>query len=139
MKVTKIVREYIEESVGKKFQPAIDALKEKYALGEAAETERAVMKRIKTAAKALYTEVMGPYYTAENMETLMNGWSICSPCSYRVRPIAEREYDEESAALKRRRDDTIKNILITLELGGTKADLDRMLTEVNVDDGDVID
>jgi len=134
VKVTKIVREYIEDSVSKKFQPAIDALKDKYALGEAAETERAVMERIKTAAKALYTEVMGPYYTAENMETLMNGWGICSPRSYRVRPIAEKEYDEAKFALTKRRDDAIKNVLITLELGGTKADLDRMLTEVNVDD-----
>lgn len=134
MKVTKIVREYIEESVDKKFQPAVDALKEKYALGEVAETEKAVMERINRAAKALYTEGMRPYYTAENMETLMNDWCIYSPRSYSVRRIGAKEYEEESDALKRRRDDTIKNILITLELGGTKADLDRMLTEVNVND-----
>ena len=134
MKVTKIVREYIEDSVSKKFQPAIDALKDKYALGEAEQTEEAVMTRIREAAKDLYREVMAGYYTPEDMESLMDNWSVPRPHSYRVRFMLEKDYDEAKFALTKRRDDTIKNILITLELGGTKADLDRMLTEVNVDD-----
>lgn len=134
MKVTKIVREYIEDSVSKKFQPAIDALKDKYAIEEAAKTEEAVMASIREAAKDLYREVMANYYTPEDMEKLMDGWSIYRPSSYRISYIAEKDYEDEKFALTKRMEDTIKNILITLELGGTKADLDRMLSEVNVDE-----
>lgn len=129
MKVTKIVREYIEESVSKKYQPAQDALVKKYepmerAYGEAVKTAKAEIKEV-------WKKYLSPFYTKEELESVIDGHTVYTPSSYHTDMAWQQERRERKDALRQAEEKTIRNILIKLELGGTKEDLDKMLSEID--------
>lgn len=134
MKVTKIVREYITETVNNKYQPLIDAVNEKYAGCEdkVAEIKEQTRKELNEMVRKVFRERLAPFYTEEALETLMGErYLVDSPSSWRVCTTEAQKRNDETEKLTNERDTAIKNILITLELGGTKADLDRLLSEIN--------
>ena len=134
MKVTKLIREYIEESVAKKFEPALENLKQTYDLEAPNQAMLAVRDELRKIAVQKYREALAPFYTPEDLESLFTDRDLVStPYSYRVSPICEKAYKEKKAALQNASDKAIKNILIELELGGTKKDLDRLLSEIKVE------
>jgi intein/homing endonuclease len=51
-------------------------------------------------------------------------------CVGRMYTKADTEYKKELERVKKQRADTVKDILVTLELGGTKAELEEMLAKV---------
>ena len=135
MKVTKIVREYITETVNNKYQPLIDAINEKYAGCEdkVAEIKKQTRKELDEMAHKVFRERLAPFYTAEMLDALV-GEERCLvgfPDLWCVRTTETQKRNDETEKLTNERDAAIKNILITLELGGTKADLDRLLSEIN--------
>lgn len=129
MKVTKIVREYIEQSVREKFTPALDAVREKYDVQEKAYTE--AVAAAKKEVKAVWVKHLAPFYSPDALEELMKNHTEYEPSSYRTPLTWRDEKREKEDEVRDELDKTVKDILITLELGGTKADLDRMLSEIN--------
>ena len=136
MKVTKIVREYITETVNNKYQPLLDAIEKKYAGANerVEEVKEQTRKELNDVAIKLFRERLAPFYTPEDLDNLVNDnrYFVNAPSDYwAAHPIQCKKRDEEMAKVRDERDAAVKNILITLELGGTKADLDRLLNEIN--------
>ena len=136
MKVTKLIREYVEESVAKampdKKVPDCSAREEYYALEDeikafAEKKFDEFMSKHKGEVKAYY----GGYdydHSDENAHYVKKELSFRFPS---LRYKAEDSIHKENEEILKARKEAIKNILISLELGGTKADLDRMIAELS--------
>lgn len=136
MKVTKLIREYVAEQVMAKY-PETEAEKlyqEK--LNEIQNKTDELNNQIKEYALKLCQQA--------NKDLGIDIWAdkndkIHLPCRYSL--IASGSYNNPYAihlrTLKNERnkkiDDTIKNILVSLELGATKAELDEMLKNLGED------
>ena len=129
MRVTKIVREYIEESVSK-------ALTEK----STAEKEyEAFYNDLHQFINQIDDEV--EHMVAEAIENYRMTHNIPDDVKIRKSDYTLIRYDDwgsairnEAEAMKKKRNEAkaraVKDIILTLELGGTKADLDAMLSKV---------
>lgn len=132
MRVTKTIREYIEEQVKAKFNPRIDELR------KAINDER-------QAANDFVKKCMEEYET--DLDKLLDqhfpgfkywGWrsdkkqNILQANTVNLNSHSESAdpRQEEIRNLEKRRDDAIKNIIVTLELGGNKKDLEKLLAEI---------
>lgn len=132
MRVTKTIREYIEKAVTEKVTKryeveAEEAKRQADILNEY--TEKAEQAAI-AAAVAVYEEAKNKYEEIISLDVKeyknlsLNGvrWAFdlnpSRPCSdYRSR-------------MKKEINEKVQDIIVTLELGGNKADLDRMLSEI---------
>lgn len=129
MRVTKLVREYIEESVDK-------ALSEKSAVEIEYEAFRKELdefiKQIEDTVEQMVDEAIENYrivnYIPDDIKIKKTDYALV-------------RYDDWDSAIrsnamdiKKKRNEAkakaIKDIMLTLELGGTKADLDAMLSKV---------
>ena len=134
MRVTKIMREYITETIKNKYQPLVDAIEKKYAGADerVKEVKQQTREELNDVALKLFRERLAPFYTPEDLDKLLDDCHLVStPSDWAAPPIQCKKRAEEMAKARDERDAAIKNILITLELGGTKADLDRLLNEIN--------
>lgn len=127
MRVTKLIREYVESSVKEMYAPKINACGEDYR-----KKDNEVQKRIEELLKE--TELRAKQIVAEcgltvdkNIdETEQNILTYY----HRFGREASREVSDETKKIIAERDEKIKEILLTLELGGTKAELDEMLKKI---------
>lgn len=135
MKVTKLIREYVEKSVAK-------AIPDKKVVDCSARVEYyALEDEIKAFAEKKFDEFMSKHkgevracyggydydQSEENAHYIKKEFRVCLPSlRYKVEDDMHKENDEIITARK----EAIENILISLELGGTKADLDRMIAEL---------
>ena len=135
MKVTKLIREYVEKSVAK-------AMPDKKVVDCSAREEYyAVENEIRAFAEKKFDEFMNKHkgevracyggydydQSEENAHYIKKEFRICLPSlRYKVEDDMHKENDEIIMARK----EAIENILITLELGGTKEDLDKMIAEL---------
>lgn len=129
MRVSRVVREYIEESVNK-------ALSEK----STAEKEyEAFYNDLHRFIEQIDEEV--EHMIAEAIENYRMTHNIPDDVKIRKSDYTLIRYDDwnsairtEAEAMKKKRKEAkeraVKDIVITLELGGTKADLDTMLSKV---------
>lgn len=129
MRVTKIVREYIEESVAKKYQPAEDSIVKRYEPMERAYDE--AVKAAKAEIKKVWEKSLSPFYTKEELERVIDDHTVYVPSSYHVDMAWRQERSEREYDLRKAKEKTIRDIMIKLELGGTKEDLDKMLSEID--------
>lgn len=139
MKVTKIIREYIEEKIDAKYSPMIEAVKAKYDDADKVyeETKEAVRNSLEQYARDEFRKALAEFYSPEDLEELFGNNSrkvVDFPYRYTVSPKHVNARAEEIDALQKKRDKAIKNVLIGLELGGTKQDLDRLLEEALSDE-----
>jgi hypothetical protein len=134
MRVTKKVENYIREQVKAKVMPKYEAEKaESERIKEiksdiqerAAEAARQAALAILEEAKE-YTDVL-EYNEAEAARMYLNGLAY-------VVALKDPMYISSVHKWSRRMEDEISkivdDIIVTLELGGNKADLDRMLSEI---------
>ena len=134
MRVTKAVREYIEKQVRAKIE-------KKY------EVEKNESKRIKDikedietrAAEAARQAAIAVFMEAKNYEDILDFdeksvQNIYMGGSRNVLGLKDRVYQNSihnwSYRMKNEVDEKVQDIIVTLELGGNKADLDRMLSEI---------
>ena len=125
MRVSKIIREYVEKTIAEKM-PFGEPSKEFKA---ARENLLKVEDEINIKVEAYATELC-----AEANKHLPEGFSVfvcsSSPCDSRYwnapLHIASNTHENE---VRKKRADAIENILISLELGCTKADLERLISE----------
>lgn len=138
MRVTKVIREYIEEKVAEKLPYP--------------ETPKGVeIDEFDNFEKKLIEEVIGKYaaYIADNFDKIRVDarWGmgdkindilavrdcvkdrICKP-HLTVFSVARKEYEQERKRIQEEREKAVKEITVSLELGGTKAELEEMLAKV---------
>lgn len=134
MRVTKAVREYIEKQVRAKVE-------QKY---EAEKNESKRIKDIKAdietrAAEAARQAAIAVFMEAKNYEDILDFdekfmQDIYMSGSYRVLGLKDEVYQNSVHRWSRRMqnevEEKVQDIIVTLELGGNKADLDRMLSEL---------
>ena len=134
MRVTKAVREYIEKQVRAKVE-------QKY---EAEKNESNRIKDIKTdietrAAEAACQAAIAVFMEAKNYEDILDFdeksvQNIYMGGSRNVIGLKDRVYQNSihnwSYRMQNEVDEKVQDIIVTLELGGNKADLDRMLSEI---------
>ena len=129
MRVTKIVREYIEESVSKALTEESTAEKE----------YEAFHKDIRQFIEQVEDEI--EHMIAEAIENYRMTHNIPDDVKIKKSDYTLIRYDDwgsairnEAEAMKKKRNEAearaVKDIILTLELGGTKADLDAMLSKV---------
>lgn len=125
MRVSKIVREYIETTVKEKVKMPVtewDELFKHYSV-----EEKKVEKEIQNFAKDKINKLQESFPMLEISNIIEN-----RSCVY-LSKIKSKEYEkfvEEENKIRIKRKDIINNIIVTLELGGNKSDLDRMLNEI---------
>lgn len=134
MKVTKIVRDFVEEKVNEKYPLPVEPK-------EAIELEREELNNRVVEAMAAASEVLAaklrelgivyPATVARIKITSFNRINSNNNCTYAdyIRPIRDA-YLEEKAAVEAKRAKAQKDILVSLELGGTKAELLEMLANL---------
>ena len=129
MRVTKIVREYIEESVSKAMSEKSTAEKEYDAFHN---DIRQFIEQVEDEVKNMVNEAIENYRMTHNVpddiKITQTDYTLihCGDWNSALR--------NEAAAMKRKRETAreraVKDIIVTLELGGNKADLDAMLNKV---------
>ena len=131
MRVTKTIREYIEECVRAKFPVAEieKQVEENRKIVKQANEE--INKLIAEASKKIVLEVGKKFGITKDMAINQSFLSLYSSYSYStsnapdtMKANAERVKREKEIA------DAIKNIVVTLELDGNKEDLEKMLAEI---------
>lgn len=137
MRVTKVIREYIEEKVAEKL-PFPEKPKNSL-IEDFEQLEEKMNKVVKEEFKALALKYKGQFcysWTGDSYDDIevqlnyidknvdING------CVHRIYTKADTEYKKELERVKKQRADTAKDIIITLELGGTKTELEEMLAKV---------
>lgn len=129
MRVTKIVREYIEESVSKALTEKSTAEKEYEAFSN---DLHQFIEQVEDEVEHMVAEAIENYRMVHN---------IPDDVKIKKSDYTLIRYDDwgsvirnEANAMKKKRDAAkeraVKDIILTLELGGTKADLDAMLSKV---------
>ena len=135
MRVTKTVREYIEkcvrEKVYKKYEEErIIAENENNAVNAFWE---ALSDEIEAIAREKVAKFVNENEFVEMTETRCTTSNITNCYSNRVK-IKDKVYENSVHNWRHRADkeanEKVTDIIVTLELGGTKADLDRMLSEI---------
>lgn len=134
MKVTKIVRDFVEEKVNEKYPLPVEPK-------EAIELEREELNNRVAEAMAAASEVLAaklrelgivyPATVARIKITSFNRINSNNNCTYAdyIRPIRDA-YLEKKAEVEAKRAKAQKDILVSLELGGTKAELLEMLANL---------
>ena len=128
MRVTKLIKEYVESSVKEMYAPKIDACGADYKkkMDEVNKTLAKMTEEFNSTAKEIIKKnglsINIRYGTEEESRII----------SYTAN-FGNKEYapiNEKRRKLIVERDEKIKEILLTLELGGTKAELDEMLKNI---------
>lgn len=134
MKVTKIVRDFVEEKVNEKYPLPVEP-KEAIEL-ERKELDHRVAEAMTAASEVLTTKLheLGVVYPAEITRMEVTSFNrISDKCGRTyaeyIRPIRDA-YLEEKAKVEAKRAKAQKDILVSLELGGTKAELLEMLANL---------
>ena len=133
MRISATVKDYIRKEIAKamphKECPDISNIKEKW---EALQTE--LKENVKNAYInffTVYPEVETTYKYAKDvtMVEFLNKMSILSSMGELI-PTARTVIIELNNEIDKKRQAKFEEIIVTLELGGTKADLDKMLKEL---------
>lgn len=130
MKVTKLIREYVEEKVRESYPKSAEELAwEEHgknineAITEANERVFEYAKKLAEELNARYGFPVDSNLSACNHYNSVRNKYDCDSEIYRAYRKARDERQQKI-------EETIKEILITLELGGSKADLDEMLANI---------
>lgn len=131
MRVTKTIKEYIEKKVDEKISAKYEA--EKLEAERQIKIENEILEAASEAALKVFTETIKN--AAKNIEFL-EIHEECFPNYYRSNAISikDRCYVNSIHNWRTRKNKEVKekvdDIIVALELGGTKADLDKMLSEI---------
>ena len=139
MRVTKLIREYVENAVDEKIPlPAepegITALK-----AEWDEFNERIHKMVAAEYVAFFTAHKGecaPYYCDADFNDIdaisryINKNTRVGCDSHTLSFAAKKAYEAERSAVGKKRRGTINEILVSLELGANRAELEEMLSKI---------
>lgn len=134
MRVSKVVREYIEKRVREKVEPKYEAdrlliQKEQQLINEA-------INKAEDEAKGAFINSITNFAKATPFIILEKDFAEYVNISYRFNSIkSANNTGENNPYYWRRRmekeiEEKVANIIVTLELGGSKDDLERLLSEI---------
>lgn len=126
MRVTKIIREYVEETVNGIYNPIIENCSKDYSIkkNEVEDILENMVDEFNAAAKKVITEHGFTIDSWNGEEKHIIGYT-CNFGREEYKSITDKR--NELRDEKRRK---IQDILVNLELGGTKAELDEMLKNI---------
>ena len=125
MKVTKAIRDYVEKRVYDEYEKAKKELRKDYE--ERVEKAKEEIKEILESNVFVNINMILQYYGMEQIKA--------EDAFYRIY-VSIQNKEEESELNEKRKEiynsakDKVTEILATLELGGTKEDLEKMLSEI---------
>lgn len=133
MRVTKAIREYIEKAVTEKveehysFEKATANMQDEIFKEYSEKAKKAAI----AAAVAVYKEAAEEYpdFICLKEEHLKKNLSL-SGVSWVFYLNSSRPCSDYRSRMKKEINEKVQDIIVTLELGGNKADLDRMLSEI---------
>ena len=139
MRVTKLIREYVENAVCEKMpMPAepegITALKAEW--DELSEKVIAMVVAEYTAFFTAHKGECAPYYCDDDFNDIdaiirYVAKKTSANCgSHSLSFAAKRAYENERKAVGAKRKETINDILVSLELGANRAELEEMLSKI---------
>lgn len=133
MKVTKIVREFVEEEINKKYPMPVEpteAIQQ-----EKSKLEYCVEEAVMAASEVLTAKLheLGVIYPSVKRMKVTSFSRIDDKgnsvyVNY-TRPV-QKAWREEVTKVEAKRETALKNILVSLELGGTKKELMEMLANL---------
>ena len=140
MRVTKLIREYVENAVCERMpMPAepecIATLKTEWD-----ELNERITKMAVAEYMAFFMAHKGecaPYYCDDDFNDTdaiiryVTKKTSVGCGSYTITFAARRAYDAERKAIGQKRKETINDILVSLELGANRAELEEMLNKIN--------
>ena len=133
MRVTKKVENYIREQVKAKVMPKYEAEKaeSKRIINLKNDIESRASKAAREAAMAVFNEAKkyGDIFEVDEDSILKSYLSCYRPITIKGFNYIESIHNWESRYAEEV-NKIVDNIIVTLELGGNKADLDRMLSEI---------
>lgn len=134
MRVTKAVKDYIEKRVHAKIEQKYEAEKNE------AQRIRDLKSDLETrAARAARQAALAVFVEAKNHTDIFDydeHWAADMYLSGLGRILSLKDYAYEnsvhswSSRMRKEINEKVQDIIVTLELGGNKADLDRMLSEL---------
>lgn len=131
MRITKVVKEYIEERITEKVLPKYEL--EKIEAERQLEIKNKFFEELTEELEAIATERMEKFL-AENPFLERSEKQNISTVYYSAVNIIDRHLFSSVHNWKTRAKEEInnktKNIIVALELGGTKEDLERMISEI---------
>ena len=130
MRVTRLIREYVERSVKENYPKSVAELVYEEHRKKTDDAITEANKKVYEYAKALAEELNAKYGfpVDSNLRACDHYNSVSSKYNYdsEIYQAYRKAKDEREKAIAEK----IEEILLTLELGGTKADLDEMLKNV---------
>ena len=133
MRVTKKIENYIREQVEAKVMPKYEAEKaeSKRIIDIKNDIESRASKAAKQAAAAVFAEVKGYGDIFELNEDSIQKAYLSYYCPIVIKDFSHIDSVHKwSRRMENEVDKIVDDIIVTLELGGNKADLDRMLSEI---------
>ena len=125
MRVTKLIREYVEKTITAKMPYGAPSAEYKAACAQMCDLKTEVNEKVVAYAKELCAEATAKLPEGFNVK-LHSNFPITSD-SYNS-PLQCAAVSHERA-MREKRAEAIESILLELELGATKADLERLIAE----------
>ena len=127
MRVSKTVKEYIEKQVASKFPKTEIELYQEQQEQIASQMNKEYFDRVAKAKADIIENLAKEYEIREGDIALRNNYgNVFSTFNTPTAMLANTAKNERQKAINSK----IEDIIVTLELGGTKADLERMLAEI---------
>ena len=128
MRVSKTVREYIEKQVASKFAKSENELQYEQDSHLVAIANDEYHQLMKQASEEITKQLVAKHNLAEDMleEKSCYSYSPFGTWKTKIRELA----DKDRRVRQEEQTKKVNDIIVTLELGGTKADLEKMLAEI---------
>jgi hypothetical protein len=127
MRVSKTVREYIEKQVASKFPKTEIELYQEQQEQIASKMNQEYYDKVEKAKAEIIASIAKEYEINEGDIAIRNNYgNVFSTFNTPTAMLANTAKSERQKAIHSKIDD----IIVSLELGGTKADLERMLAEI---------
>ena len=128
MRVSKTVREYIEKQVAKRFAKSENELQYEQDSHLVAVANDEYHQLMKKASEEITKQLIAKHNIAEEMveERSSYSYSPFGTWNAKIRELA----DKDRRVRQEEQSKKVNDIIVTLELGGTKADLEKMLEEI---------
>lgn len=128
MRVSKAVREYIEKQVCAKYPKSENELKAEQVKELVNKANQEMIELMDKAKKEISNQIIAKYGLTKEMGKQDSQYHEYRFYSYNSPIEIKANTDRENR--RKAINEKIKNIIVTLELGGTKADLEKMLNEI---------
>lgn len=126
MRVSKAVRNYIEKEVAKRFPKTERELQYEQNKDKINQANQEIKEKMAISLTTIMVEVAKKYNITDEIAVrrydreYFDTWGC----------VSQKNAVEDSRAREEQIHKTIEDIIVTLELGGTKADLEKMLAEI---------